>query len=376
MSAIVRGLRPDYRPLAELAAQIRETILPDKFEKRPYLALEHIDAGDIVARRQATPAGIRSAKFVFRRGDVLYGRLRPYLDKAVLAPFDGLASTELLVLRPRLDVDPQFLAFAMHSRPILKQAIDTTAGVNHPRTSWESIRVLQVYCPPIEEQRRIARILLTIQQTKAATQEVTSAAVLFKRKYLQRIFGGDFPAVPMREVASVRTSFPSPERLRPSDDGEMLYLKVSDLGRTHGPFVTTSALTFSLDRKALNVGATVFPKRGGAIGTNVKRIIGKPAVIDPNLIAIEPGPRLDERYLFGFMEHTDLRTLQDHTPIPQLNKHNVDSLLIPLPPIDEQRRVARTLSALDAKLEAEHSNQVAIGHVFSSTLQSFFGSGA
>ena len=102
------------RPLSDLAEHVRESTTPTPDDSRRYVGLEHLDSGDPSVSGWAPASSVRSSKFVFRSGDVLYGKLRPYLDKAALAEFDGVASTDLLVLRARDEVDARFLAYTMH----------------------------------------------------------------------------------------------------------------------------------------------------------------------------------------------------------------------------------------------------------------------
>ena len=71
---------------------------------------------------------MRSSTSAFAAGDVLYGKLRPYLNKAVLAERSGVCTTELLVLRPTANVDPRFLAAALHSPSFVEYAIAGTSA--------------------------------------------------------------------------------------------------------------------------------------------------------------------------------------------------------------------------------------------------------
>jgi hypothetical protein len=154
------------RRLGDLAEHVRESATPTPDDARRYVGLEHLVSGASSLAGWAPASSVRSGKFAFRSGDILYGKLRPYLDKAAIADFDGLASTDIIILRPRDTVDSQFLTYTMHSRPVLDHAIATTAGVNHPRTSWSSLSNLEVYAPELTEQRRIARILSIFQDDR------------------------------------------------------------------------------------------------------------------------------------------------------------------------------------------------------------------
>ena len=119
-------------------------------------------AGDgLSALVAGTASDMRSNTSAFQPGDVLYGKLRPYLDKAVLADKpSGVCTTELLVLRAKANVAPRFLAMAVHSPSFLGYAIAGTTGVQHPRTSWAHTRDFQMPAFTLCEQRRNCRFAL------------------------------------------------------------------------------------------------------------------------------------------------------------------------------------------------------------------------
>ncbi|MEW2244432.1 restriction endonuclease subunit S [Streptomyces sp. NPDC026666] len=95
-------------------------------------------------------------------------------------------------------------------------------------------------------------------------------------------------------------------------------------------------------------GSLIFPKRGGAIGTNKKRIVERPCILDPNLMAVEPTPgQLDGDYLYHWFQSFDLSQIANGSSIPQLNKKDLTPLRLPLPPISMQRKIAEILNHLD-----------------------------
>ena len=98
-------------------------------------------------------------------------------------------------------------------------------------------------------------------------------------------------------------------------------------------------------------GTIVFPKRGGAIATNKKRILSCPASYDLNTMGVVPAGGL-EAWVWHFFAGVDLGTLSDGSNIPQLNNKDIAPLLIPLPPLAEQHRIVdeidRRFSILDA----------------------------
>ena len=107
---------------------------------------------------QETAAG---QAFVYHEGDVLYGRLRPYLNKVLLAEQTGICSTEFHVMRVK-DQDvilPAYLAAVMRTDVILAQTKHMMTGNTHPRISNEDVKNLCIPIPGIDVQRKIVNEL-------------------------------------------------------------------------------------------------------------------------------------------------------------------------------------------------------------------------
>ena len=149
--------------LGEVCELRKEQVIPNPKEK--YVGLEHLDTGESRIRRYGLGSEVKSLKSKFYPKDILYGKLRPYLDKVAVAEFEGLCSTDLLVVAADEDrVLPNYLVELMHTSGFLSFAIGTMSGTNHPRTSWDSLRIFKLPLPPLSEQQEIAEILQTIDQ--------------------------------------------------------------------------------------------------------------------------------------------------------------------------------------------------------------------
>lgn len=124
----------------------------------PYLGLEHIDSwtGRKVPGEISNSEGLASA---FSAGDVLFGKLRPYLAKVHLAEQEGLISSEALVIRSKAELHSAFLKYYLLSRDFINIVDSSTYGSKMPRASWDFIGNLPIVLPGIEEQEIIARFL-------------------------------------------------------------------------------------------------------------------------------------------------------------------------------------------------------------------------
>ncbi|MHB8345989.1 MAG: restriction endonuclease subunit S [Acidiferrobacterales bacterium] len=123
-----------------------------------YLGLEQFESwtGGLsgVALAQA-PEGNAN---VFQPGDVLFGKLRPYLAKGWVADRDGYSTTESLVLRP-LDADPRFVRYCLLTREVISAVDGSTYGTKMPRADWSFVGAVKLPLPPKADQTRIANFL-------------------------------------------------------------------------------------------------------------------------------------------------------------------------------------------------------------------------
>ena len=133
--------------LSDVADQRIEKVVPARTDTRPYVALEHLAPGSPTLRGWSKAGAAASAKTLFRTGDVLFGKLRPYLRKAAPAPFDGLCSTDILPLFGRNRLDTRYLAQLAQWCPLQQHAVATSSGTKMPNTSWAQLGGIHVRSP-------------------------------------------------------------------------------------------------------------------------------------------------------------------------------------------------------------------------------------
>jgi type I restriction enzyme S subunit len=131
---------------------------PESIEPNAWiLELEDIekDSSRILQRLNFTDRNSKSTKAQFKLGDVLYGKLRPYLNKVVLADGDGYCSTEIIPLRSYGAVHPPYLLHMLMRPDFLKYVSAKSYGIKMPRLGTRDLEMAVVPIPPLVEQRRI-----------------------------------------------------------------------------------------------------------------------------------------------------------------------------------------------------------------------------
>ena len=137
-----------------------------------YVGLEHLDSDSLVIRRWGSPAAVTATKLLFRKGDIIFGRRRVYQRKLAVADFDGICSAHALVLRAKSGaVLPRFLPFFMQSDVFMERAKAISVGSLSPTINWRTLASEEFTLPPLDEQRRLAKLLLAVEAASRALQD-------------------------------------------------------------------------------------------------------------------------------------------------------------------------------------------------------------
>lgn len=106
-----------------------------------YVGLEHLPRRNVWLREWGKGEDVTSSKSRFKRGDILFGKLRPYFHKVVVAPVDGICSTDIIVVRPEPGFETLALQ-ALSSDEVVAHATNASNGTRMPRTKWADLKDL------------------------------------------------------------------------------------------------------------------------------------------------------------------------------------------------------------------------------------------
>jgi type I restriction enzyme S subunit len=158
----------------------------------PYVGLEHIEShtARFIGSSEAQP--VKSSTFRFSVEHVLYGRLRPYLNKALAPDFDGHCSTEIFPLKPSTELSREYLLFWLLADETCERINATCTGARMPRAQMNHVLGFEIPIPPLAEQQRIVGLLAEafegLATAKAnAEKNLQNARALFEN-HLQSVF--------------------------------------------------------------------------------------------------------------------------------------------------------------------------------------------
>ncbi len=142
-----------------------------------------------VTIRATKPQEIESLKTRFVAGDILYGKLRPYLNKVGIAQKAGLCSTEIWAFGPSALVDSQFAAFFLASSFFVDRVASLTKGANLPRLDTEAFDSTEIPLPPLSEQQRIVEILQEAEAIRRLRAEAEAKTATLTPSMFRGLFG-------------------------------------------------------------------------------------------------------------------------------------------------------------------------------------------
>jgi type I restriction enzyme S subunit len=179
----------EVKEVGETCVLIRNPFMPDSRDIRNYVALEHIEQGTLRLKGIGKSSDAESNKFVFKKGQVLFGKLRPYFRKVYRPDFDGVCSTDIFVIDAREGFDTAFLFYFFANQDIVNEATRSSEGTRMPRASWRYITKLTRAYPPLPEQRAIAKILSDLDAKSELNRQMNQTLeqigqALFKRWFV------------------------------------------------------------------------------------------------------------------------------------------------------------------------------------------------
>jgi type I restriction enzyme, S subunit len=177
--------------LGEATTVRKEKEDPRNLPNLPFIGLEEVEAhtGRIISTQNTS--ALRSAVAIFAKGDILYGRLRPYLNKVVIPDFAGAASAEFIVFPRSKLLEPRYLQRVLMSPAFVEFTTSTSTG-DRPRVSYESMSPYVFPLPPVKEQHRIvAKIDSVSAKSKRARDQLDHVPRLVE-KYKEAIIAAAF----------------------------------------------------------------------------------------------------------------------------------------------------------------------------------------
>jgi type I restriction enzyme S subunit len=364
---------------------------PQDYPNLPYLGLKHIEEETMELLGKSRSEEYESTSVHFFSGDILYGRLRPYLNKVHLADFEGLGSGEIIVLTPTEDIYSQYLTYLLNSQEFVRYADHLSTG-DRPRVNYDKIKEFELSLPPLAEQQRIVdkieELFSKLDSGVSELEEATERLEKYRKAILEKAIWGELTEKWRQEhgeLTNPRELLTDPSEYNPPDESDIPEVPDKWILATFGDvfevylgstpkrsndeywngdinWISSGEVEFSIikdsNEKITRAGlescsTIVHPPNTvmlGIIGQGETR--GRAAMLDieaahnQNTVAIRPeeaGIPAQFIYYFFMESYERTRRLGSGNQQKALSKTRVQNMVFPLPPVEEQKRIADVL---------------------------------
>lgn len=355
-------MRDGWEPTA-LGRVTRQVVEPVAIDgARPYsnLGVKWYAAGTFLREPKLGSEIKASRLYRVRPGQFVYNRLFATEGSfALVRPEDegAVASNEF----PVFDVDPdrllpEYLGLHFQQPSVWHEVHLECTGTTKSRLRWKEERFAAhtIVLPRLEEQQRIVDVIGALDDSIDRLGECTAAAMQAHDAVRRYLLAGtpEWSQKRIGEVAQAVTGRAFPARFQGRAAGIYPYIKCSDMNADGQELVMSEAANWiddsvsdQLGAKILPTGTVIFPILGAALATEKRRVLGLPAAFDQNVMGLVPGPLITSDFLLAVMSETSLARLSQQGAVPSVNQSIVSSIAIPLPSLDEQRRIGGVLAA-------------------------------
>lgn len=282
----------------------------------------------------------------FSINDILLGNIRPYLKKAWLAEFDGVCSTDVLVLHP-LKIEPSYFKYLICRDKFFTYAMSSAKGSKMPRGDKAFIMDMTISLPSINEQKKLASMLMLIDTLISKQEKLVDELKLYKRGVISTL---NCTALECHEIAVgnvfsiTRGNVLATGNISPIKTEKFCYPVYSSQTKNDGllgyysDYLYEDAITWTTD--GANAGYTKF-RKGKFYCTNVCGVLINNDGYANNYVA-ELINSISKKYV-------------SYVGNPKLMNNVMAEVKINLPNIENQEFFSRTISLIDSKISKECS---------------------
>jgi type I restriction enzyme S subunit len=327
----------------------------------------------------------KSAYKVVRPGDIAYNKMRAWQGAIGVSDHQGIVSPAYVVQRPRDGVHPRYFHYLLRTPAFAKEAERWSYGITSDMWSLRPEHFKMIYgcLPPFTEQDTIVRFLdymdRRMRKYIRAKQKLVKLLEEQKQAIIHRAVTrgldpnvrlkpsgvkwlGDVPehweVVPLKRIGWFKSGAGFPVSDQGDQNCEVPFLKVSDMTRTGNEvWIETASSTVSKETASrlgafvFPEGAIIFPKVGGALLTNKRRLLRKASCIDNNVMGCMI-TGADLQYAFVLLQQLDIGRLSKPGPVPAIGEGDVREIKVALPRVAEQTVLVQFIHGASANLDA------------------------
>lgn len=359
-------------------------VLSDVNDDTWVLELEDIEkeSSKLLSTIRAGERPFKSTKNSFKKGDVLYGKLRPYLNKIIIAEEDGVCTTEIIPLSAEPSCCNKYIFYWLKSSTFLGYVNDVSYGVNMPRLGTADGLKAPLRLAPLAEQKIIAEkldtLLALVDSTKARLEQIPQILKRFRQAVLSAAVGGKFTTDTgfiqspltighetsfspkgwqwhkLTELAQLESGHTPRKTISEYwDNGDIPWISLQDIRAAHGKviyktkFMPTQKGIDNSSARLLPEGTVCFSRD---ISVGYTTIMGTSMATTQHFANWICNKKLNNKYLmFSFMAAKQHLTKSGQgTTVKTIYMPALKELQILIPPLPEQQEIVRRVEQLFA----------------------------
>lgn len=323
----------------------------------PKIALENIESW--TGKYIETDSDFMGEGVEFKKDDILFGKLRPYLAKVYKAEFAGQAVGDIYVFRGNEEQNPEYLKYLLLSYPFISVVDGSTYGAKMPRANWDFISHLVLPCPPKTEQvtiaayldRKVSQIDATIAEKEQMLEDlknyrsaIISEAVTkgLDKNVEMKDSGIEWCGyIPIHwQVLKIGYIFQNLDYLRQPISSEN-----RERNNPQYEYYGASGVIDKIDSYNVNDKVLLIGEDGANLVSRTLPLIYKAEGkfwVNNHAHILKPISS-DYDYMAFLLETVDYTNYITGSAQPKLSQEKLSSVKLPVPPIEEQKQIAKKL---------------------------------
>lgn len=343
-----------------------------------YVGLEHLEPDNVHIKSWGNIAAGTTFTRVFRKGQVLFGKRRAYQRKTALAEFEGVCSGDILVFEAIEDkVLPELLPFIVQSDRFFNYAIKTSAGSLSPRTKFKDLANYILKLPPMDEQKRIADLLWSVDEVIQTYLCLWEKIDLLRKSYTENLIEDKtYPMKGIGELATVTSGNSAPQGDK-YFNGDKPFIRVQHFSELD-LFVNTFDLINDLAIKDYKLklfpeNSIVFTKSGASAYLEKKAKLKKPSYVVSHLgVLIADEEEVIADYLFYVFKGLNIskNCVSDY---PTIDLSDIKRWEIPIPDKKNQQKIVCKFDEIIKSQEAIKKAEIELTEIKKQIINQIFG---
>lgn len=370
----------------EIAENITDRIdKPKESGLEYYIGLEHLDTDQIRIKRFGSTDDVEATKFLCKKGDIIFGKRNAYLRKVAVTDRDAVVSAHSMVIRPKGNlIVPDFLPCFMQSSVFWKTAHAISEGSMSPTIKWKTLAKQEFWIPSIEEQKKVAEILWSIEDNAEKNEKIIETAERLKNELFSELLTkgighekfkktqlGNIPekweVYCLSDVINIIGGGTPQTTNSEYWDGGIPWISVEDFPKD-GMYIESTIKTIT--EKGLNESSTKLLQQDdliisarGTVGLVAK--IAKPMAFNQSCYGISSTNKVTSNYAYYLLTILveDIKHSSYGSTFKAITRKNFDLFKVAIPPLEEQKQISEKMDQFYALQKKTLQNIENLNHL-------------